>query len=82
MIATANGGEDAGKRKGRKPEPQIEPLSPLLVDRSQAAALLNICKRTLGVLTATGKLECVRIGRKVQFRRTDLERYVSSLSDR
>ena len=57
----------AGEPDAAREEP------PLLLDRAEAARLLGIGTTTLGTLDG---LDPVRVGRRVLYRRSDLERFV------
>jgi excisionase family DNA binding protein len=52
------------------------PDVPLLLDRRQAAALLNISVGTVANLVRHGELSVCRIGSRVLFRRSTLEVFV------
>jgi len=52
--------------------------APLLVDAREAARLLAVSARTLWTLTDSGALPCVRIGRLVRYRPTDLAAWVAA----
>lgn len=47
----------------------------LLVTRDEAARVLRISVRNLDTLTAEGKLQATRIGRRVLYRREELSRF-------
>ena len=51
-----------------------------LLDRDEAATYLGISPRTLAVWAATGRysLKFVRIGRRVKYRRADLDAFIAS----
>jgi excisionase family DNA binding protein len=49
---------------------------PLLVTAQNAAALLGISRRYLYTLTKLGHVRAKRIGRKVLYRMSDLNRYI------
>jgi excisionase family DNA binding protein len=49
----------------------------VLISQSEAARRLGVSLRTLYSLRAAGKLPCVRIGRALRFRPTDLERFAA-----
>lgn len=68
--------------KGRRPVREAERIEPALLSVKQAAAFLNVSDRTLWTLSHGGPISPVKIGRKVLYRRTDLERYVASLGAR
>jgi excisionase family DNA binding protein len=53
--------------------PTWMPDSPLLLDKRQVAALLNISERSVGNLIANKQLPVVRIGSRCLIRRTSIE---------
>ena len=57
-----------------KTEPHVEPL---LIPAKQAGKLLGISPRHLYTLAQRGELKPKKIGRKVMFRRADLERFAA-----
>jgi excisionase family DNA binding protein len=61
------------------PKPVIPPAKPpqnskLLTSRREAAEKLSICVRTVDYLIAGGKVETVRIGRRVLIKTSSIER--------
>ena len=52
--------------------------SPLLT-RKEAAAYLGVTQQTLAIWKCTGRydLPCIKIGRLVKYRRSDLEAFIS-----
>lgn len=55
----------------------MDTVSPLLLDKKQAAKVLSIGVRTLDKLVRTGQIRPLRIGRRVLFARCFLEDYIS-----
>ena len=53
-------------------------ITPILVNSKQAAAALGIGERKLWELTNCGALPCVRIGRAVRYRVSDLNTWVAA----
>jgi excisionase family DNA binding protein len=53
-------------------------IAPLLLDESQAAALLSLSPRKLWELAARGAIKSVKIGALKRYRRIDLEAWVAS----
>jgi excisionase family DNA binding protein len=56
----------------------LAPIAPLLLDESQAAALLSLSPRKLWELAARGSIKSVKIGALKRYRRIDLEEWVAS----
>jgi len=52
----------------------IEPL----LNTTEAAAVLNVSKRTFQELAAERKFASIKFGRNVRFARADLERFIES----
>ena len=53
------------------------PVTPLLVDRREAARLLSLSERTIFTLTKSGQLPSKRIGRNVRYCPVDLVAWLS-----
>lgn len=58
----------------------VTPSSRELLDENQAATLLNLKRGTLAVWRSTGryKLPFIKVGRRVLYRRADIEEWLSS----
>ena len=54
-----------------------EKVEPLLISAKQASAMLGISPRHLYTLAKTGELKAKRIGRRVMYRKVDLERFAA-----
>lgn len=54
----------------------ITEIEPLTVDTKTAAAMLNVCERTIRTLTKRGELPVIRIMGRVLYSREDLEDFV------
>lgn len=50
-----------------------------LLSRRQAAAYLGVREQTLAIWKCTGRysLPCIKVGRLVKYRRSDLDRFIS-----
>jgi excisionase family DNA binding protein len=51
-------------------------LAPMLITASQAAQLLNISPRYVYTLSKKGRLRAKRLGRKVLYRVSDIQRFI------
>jgi hypothetical protein len=58
--------------------PTIPDDTPLLIDCLTAARMLGISSRLLWTLTQRGEVSCRRIGRRVLYSRSALERYADA----
>jgi excisionase family DNA binding protein len=56
-----------------------EKAEPLLISAKQASAMLGISQRHLYTLATTGELKPKRIGRRVMYRKVDLERFAADV---
>jgi excisionase family DNA binding protein len=56
----------------------LAPIAPLLLDETQAAAMLSLSARKLWELAACGAIKSVKIGTLKRYRRIDLEEWVTS----
>ena len=54
-------------------------IEPLLIPAKQAVRMLGISQRHLYTLVKRGEIKVKRIGRKVMFRKTDIEGFVLDL---
>ena len=52
-----------------------------LLNRSEAADLLNVSRRTIGNLVADGRLRPVRLGRRVLFDPHDMRQLIESAKE-
>lgn len=66
----------ADGRRGRKLKPKMAPHD--FLTKRQAAAILNVCTRTLDNLRADGKLTYYKMGRSVFYKEADLWECVQS----
>ncbi|WP_412475215.1 helix-turn-helix domain-containing protein [Gordonia sp. LUNF6] len=55
-----------------------EPAAPILLGAATAAAALGVHHQTLRALARSGEIPVVRVGRRVLFRRDDLERWAAA----
>jgi excisionase family DNA binding protein len=55
--------------------PNAVPL--LCVPRKATAEAMSVCVRTVDTLIASGELPCIRIGRSVRVRLSDIEKYLT-----
>jgi excisionase family DNA binding protein len=51
-------------------------LAPMLITAKQAAQLLNISPRYVYTLSKEGRLRAKRIGKKVLYRLSDIQRFI------
>jgi len=51
-------------------------LAPMLITAKQAAQLLNISPRYVYTLSKEGRLRAKRLGRKVLYRVSDIQRFI------
>ena len=58
--------------------PPVRREAPILIRVEEAARLADLGRSTVHKLVAAGELPCVRIGRAVRIRRTDLERWIEA----
>lgn len=56
---------------------QVEGYGSPLVDKSGGAKYLRVCTRTIDNLMKRGELPFVKLGRRVLFRRSDLDRLIA-----
>ena len=57
----------------------IESPRPLLLNVDEVANILGICSRTVWRLHDSGQMpQCIRLGRSVRWRRSDIEAWVGS----
>ena len=56
--------------------PPNDTQAPTLLTRREAAAILRISERMLFTLTKRGDVPCVRIGRSVKYRPSDIAAFV------
>ena len=64
-----------------EPEPRTAldtAIGPMLLSARETARLLNVSDRTLWSLTRSGAIRCRRIGRRVLYRRSDVESFVNN----
>ena len=52
-------------------------IQPQLLDRNEASDFINVSTVTLDRLVKEKRVSCVRIGRRVLFRPTDLQDFIS-----
>lgn len=57
-------------------------LTPMLITPREAAKLLSVCERTLYMLTKTGQIPAVRIGRSVRYSVNELEAWIARASEK
>jgi len=63
--------------------PPVRPPVPgALLDRHEAAAILNVSVRTFDERVSKGEISCVRIGRSCRFRREALDRFIEANESR
>jgi excisionase family DNA binding protein len=60
------------------PRPEINPVSPLLVDLVTASAMLSISERTLHAKVKAGAVPFVRIGNRVLFSPAALTEWITN----
>ena len=57
--------------------PKTEPAAPLAVGLKSAAGMLSVAPRTLRKMASDGRCPSCKIGRRLVFRVTDLERLLA-----
>ncbi len=62
--------------------PVMQPTTPQLLTRWQAARILSVSVRTLDGLTRTGALPYVKVGKCVRFRPSALDSFVEERESR
>lgn len=57
--------------------PDVVPVTePIALGQEQAAEALGLSTRTVRALVARGELPCIRVGRRVLFRRATLDQWL------
>lgn len=59
-----------------EPAPELDPALEQLLTSAEVAEQLRIAPRSLRRYARTGQLPCIKIGRSVRYRRSDLRKYL------